>query len=104
MGYETYFILKMDGQEYREDLHKGIWEFFISKTDIGYVPHAETCKWYRYNDDMIELSRLYPHIKFELHGAGEDDGDLWITYYVNGKRQRCEGTITYEPFDINKLE
>lgn len=102
MGYNTYFSLKVDGTEYDQDVHKFVFDFFMNKHD--FVPCDDYCKWYTYDDDMLELSRLFPSIKFELHGDGEDEEDLWTTYYLNGKKQRCQAQISYDPFDINKLQ
>lgn len=60
-------------------------------------------KWYHYNEEMIELSKQFPETVFYLFGEGEENGDLWYTYYKNGKSQYCPATITYETYDESKL-
>lgn len=42
-------------------------------------------KWYDNDDDMLELSRKFPDTIFKLHGNGEEAGDVWDSYYKNGK-------------------
>ena len=62
------------------------------------------CKWYDHEEDMRSFSEKYPTILFELEGEGEENGDHWFEYYLNGKMQRCKAIITFEPYDVTKLE
>lgn len=61
-------------------------------------------KWYDHNENMIEFSKRYPDILFELEGEGEDAKDNWKAYYHNGKSQICRAKIVYDEPDINKLK
>lgn len=63
----------------------------------------ESCKWYECDEEMKEFSKKYPDAIFVMSGEGEEAGDLWKTYYKNGKMQHCEAVITYEHFDETKL-
>ena len=47
----------------------------------------ESCKWYDWKDDITEFSKLYPDVVFLLKGEGEESGDIWRAYFLNGK---CE--------------
>lgn len=66
-------------------------------------PFAEKCKWYEHEEDMRRFSKLYPFILFELSGEGEESGDIWRKYFLNGKMQYCKSKIEFEPFDETKL-
>lgn len=65
---------------------------------------GDSCKWYEHDDDMLRFSKLYPDATFVLSGEGEEAGDVWKTYYKNGKMQHCPGKITFDEFDESKLE
>ena len=64
---------------------------------------ADSCKWYEHTKDMIKLSKLFPDILFTLHGEGEEAGDMWYKYYLNGKVQIAEAKTTFDEFDPEKL-
>lgn len=66
----------------------------------GYYCNA---KWYDHDDDMMRLSGRFPDILFSLHGDGENQEDMWETYYLNGRMQYCGAEITYPPFDESRL-
>ena len=63
----------------------------------------DTTKWYDHDSDMLELSRMFPETVFCLYGEGEETGDLWYTYYKNGKKQYCPAKIVYDEYDESKL-
>ena len=68
------------------------------------LPPSDGVHWYDHNDDMLSLSREFPEIRFYLHGEGEESGDLWDAWYLNGKTQFCPAEIIYPPFDPEQLE
>lgn len=37
-------------------------------------------------------------------GYGEESGDVWRKFFYNGKVQRCETVIAFDPYDPTKLE
>lgn len=53
-------------------------------------------KWYDHDTTLMMLSTKFPDLTFCLHGEGEENGDLWNTYYKNGKTEHCPGRIEYE--------
>ena len=60
-------------------------------------------KWYEHKENMKVISKKYPDSIFKLSGIGEEQPDLWVEYHQNGKFQRCNGVITYPPFNKSKL-
>lgn len=65
---------------------------------------SEPCKWYDYNEEMAEFSKKYPNWLFTLSGTGEEAGDIWKRYYLNGKVQEAVARITFDDFDEKKLK
>ncbi len=64
----------------------------------------ESIKCYEHEENMREYSLLHPDTLFKLSGIGEENGDLWHEYYLNGKMQRVNAVITFEEFDESKLK
>lgn len=60
-------------------------------------------KWYDHEEEMRELSRSFPTTLFELHREGEENGDVWDKYFLNGKMQECYAEMTIPPYDESKL-
>ena len=65
---------------------------------------TDECKWYDYDQEMLELSRQFPETVFCLYGDGEEGMDVWYKYYKNGKSQYCPAKVTFDEYDENKLE
>lgn len=71
---------------------------------IGYNAFEDSIKWYEWKEDMLKISKRYPLTIFVLHGEGEESGDLWKAYFLNGKMQKADAKITYDEFDESKLK
>ncbi len=65
---------------------------------------GEECKWYDADRDLKDFSKKHPNKLFILSGEGEDSGDIWTNYYVNGKVQQTKAVITFDDFNMNKLK
>ena len=70
---------------------------------LTYDPFDDECKWYEHTEDMRKISEKYQNVIFSLYGNGEEDGDMWVKYFMNGKVQTEEAVITYADFDPKKL-
>jgi len=53
---------------------------------------------------MTLMSKDIPNVLFALAGEGEESGDLWRAYYLNGKTWRSKAEIVYPPLDRTKLK
>ena len=93
MGYYTTYRLyamrnnaKLNSEEIEPILDK---LYDISRYGYDELSYGEAVfydiKWYDHDLDMITLSMLYPDIRFELEGDGEEDNDEWECTYVNGR-------------------
>jgi hypothetical protein len=54
-------------------------------------------------EDMKAMSLHFPNTLFLLEGEGEESGDVWKEYYLNGKSQRCQAQLVFDKFDESKL-
>lgn len=64
----------------------------------------EESKWYDHETDMKVISAKYPSVLFTLKGEGEESGDLWIKYFLDGRMQTAQAEVTFESFDASKLK
>ena len=64
----------------------------------------QSAKWYDSDEELKEFSKKYPSLIFSLKRAGEENGDICITHFKNGKMQECFAEITFDPFDESKLK
>ena len=63
----------------------------------------DTLKWYDWETDMMDASSQMPGVLITLTGSGEDDGDIWRAYFLDGRVQCERPAIRFEPFDPAKL-
>ena len=119
MGYYTRHNLNIhqiddekinNSETLRQDLENEINKAIEAHDDLYYAVGSVTedwicddCKWYNSRKDMMEFSKLFPNVVFELEELGESNEDMWKTYFKNGKYQECQAIITYEDYDPNKL-
>lgn len=108
-GYDAMQIAKYIQEKQEED------EFYAFASEISDFIESgshdeefvfdcdEECKWDDHESEMIELSKTFPDIVFKLHGEGEENGDLWDQYFMNGRMQYCPAEIVYPPFDKTQL-
>lgn len=107
MGYYTYYNLNVRGiksfEEFAELKTAMLGKEANIRQIIGYALDAgdydddgeasfysdNDAKWYDHDDDMIALSKLFPDMTFKLNGEGENQGDIWATYYKNGEMEEC---------------
>lgn len=103
MGYYTDFELTYDDDDVDEV------QFAKELADISDYPWDDSlmlydAKWYDYDKNMKQISQMYPNTVFKLQGNGEENGDLWVAYYKDGKVQSCQAKITFDPYDESKLK
>ena len=90
-----------------KDVEKTYRTSIVTQSDVidflTYDPFEDQCKWYEHTEDMRKISEKYQNVIFSLYGNGEEDGDMWVKYFMNGKVQTEEAVITYADFDPKKL-
>ena len=110
MGYYTLYNISydvpegVDKKKFSNKLAIGLYainsEFgFFKDCEIEDLIEDEMKKWYSCEEDMIQLSKLFPEIVFTIEGWGEDREDIWREYFFNGKCQYAPAQIKFAPFD-----
>ena len=111
MGYYTYHSLHVrhtDHSDFTTEQLEQITSALNAKDILGYALErhgevvqwadgpqeicfaGEDCvKWYEHRTDMVEISEQFPDCVFNLSGEGEDQGDVWNEYYLNGDVEEC---------------
>lgn len=108
MGYYTRYTLEVrgDGYFYKKFMDEGFDEPFgtyeVSPADLVHN-NCDSMKWYDYNKDMQELSESWPNVLFILSGEGEESGDIWRAYYMNGHEERVQAEIVFREPDLSKF-
>jgi len=116
--YQVYIELefkKMDGcllsdAEIKARLVHGLGKDGLAEFDLMDAVFGENLDtldystWSTYHQDMIDITKTIPDVLVTLSGKGDDDDDLWKTYYLNGLYQEEFAVITYGDFDPLKLD
>jgi hypothetical protein len=100
MGYYTRYSLEIMPEPSNELLEEQV--YGISIMDLMY-DDSNSMKWYSHEKDMTELSTAYPGYTFILDGDGEDAGDVWRSFYKNGKHYDWKLKFERPDFDELKL-
>ena len=101
MGYyTTYTLSATQGHDNQEEIEEKLQQTSGYSIEFG---RNDPCKWYIHEQDMKELSKIYPETTFLLEGEGEESGDIWRKYFKNGKMQVCKAKIVFPAFDESKL-
>jgi hypothetical protein len=112
MGYYTDFKLRTD--KHVPDLGKKINEisgysfdddtnYYIGSDELNSL-QCYDIKWYEHETHMRKISKNHKNVLFTLEGNGEEEGDMWVKYFLNGKMQKVKAEITFQPFDKTKLQ
>ena len=76
------------------DLDEQIGEYIESQPEgMGYALEpsgstSDSCKWYEHMEDLAAMSLAIPHVLFHLKGEGEEAGDIWDAFALDGKTQK----------------
>lgn len=60
-------------------------------------------KWYDHEETMRIISKKIPDVLFALSGEGEEQGDVWNKYFMNGKMHACHAEMIIPEFDESKM-
>lgn len=60
-------------------------------------------KWHEHDRDMFALSREFPNVLFVLTGFGEEPGDIWRKYYLDGMGYLVNAQVVFPSFDPDNL-
>ena len=96
MGYDTTFNINTSAepQDYREEeavrkeISKAVYGDDHHNVIEGFEAH-----WYNYDKDLVKISKKHPAVLIEVSGKGENNDDIWVARYRDGKSEtvRFEG-------------
>lgn len=121
MGYDIFFELTL---KRKQDMADGveIWsyiegderdrivaDFRSTNEDAHYCLHESGMgqqygRWINHDVDLAIFSKRHPDVLFVLDCKGEENGDIWTVYALNGKIQTEQADIIIAPFDPERLE
>lgn len=106
MGYLTTYNLIIENAT--PDEEDKIHEMLMKLDIIGYAlddnfDSYDSVMWYSYDDDMLKVSRAFPHVHFILSGEGENNDDIWEHHFLGGRSARYDAEIVIPPFNIDDL-
>ena len=102
MGYYTHFRIETEGEQ--PDTEKLESDFNRITDGYSFMNISDdTRKWYDYDSNMTELSRLYPSTIFHVWGEGEDSGDIWHHVFCNGESKQVYAKTIYPDIDIKSI-
>lgn len=107
MGYNTEYSMEISvvakPEEAMKQLLEEVEDAKYSFNEDG-SSRQTISSWGERDKQLREFSKKHPGLVFKVSCEGEDAGDLWDEYYVNGKMQRCDAKMQKAPFDPKKLE
>lgn len=104
MGYHTTYTIFIEDGDPKEDELTRITKMLDTYEDFDYWGEewiGSDIKWYDYLDNMCELSKAFPQLRFFVHGDGDDSDDLWEDHWQAGMYQHCYAEIS--PFDPTQM-
>lgn len=113
MGYYTKYKLKViakDRAARDEKDNFDIWAENARDVFNGYASPDDLLKgytstWYDWNKDMLDLSKKYPGLIFQLDGSGQEgEFDEWRAFFKNGKYFEQKAELIFEKPDFSKLD
>ncbi len=97
MGYYSDFLITTEPEDSitKDDLVKlsGYSGWHIFK---GALLLSEA-KWYDVKDHVTQLSQDFPDVKITVKIEGEDKGDLWTIYALNGQVETATAKVSTPP-------
>lgn len=107
MGYEASFLIRFPNlKEFKdEDLDSALdnisycVERLSDRIDPFYFEdyyEIYDTKWYDFDKEFLDLSKLEPYLKVEVDVYGEDIGDIHRHYFYQGKHQVEKAIILFK--------
>jgi len=97
VGYDTFFELSIFTVERHEVFEIQFQELDTAEwSSLGLNPENDSnldyilkdgevqLRWYDHYEDMIEFSKKHKNIMFRLTGFGDNNGDIWRSYFHDG--------------------
>ncbi len=95
MGYYTDFIIQIVKQQENVKLLVEDYLQNILGSDF-FLDNSFNMKWYNFEEEMKTLSLKFPDVLFKVDGNGEENGDIWRSYFCNGHMITSTATLVFK--------
>lgn len=107
MGYYTKYNIKITGIDNANQAVKIAKDYNLQDYDFTEYETSLTAfyegKWYDWKKESIALTRNYSRILIEIHGEGEESGDIWQARVRKGECEVVKAKIVFDEFKVIKL-
>lgn len=86
-------LLKMSGYDLTDDL--------VSEEENSYHFSVDDVKWYSYEENFVELSKIFSELTFFISRSGEDNTDYTEQVFKNGEVEEKQLTVIYPKWETN---
>lgn len=73
----------------------------VSQEGNSYYFCVYDVKWYSYEENFVELSKVFPELIFFISRAGEDNTDYTEQVFKNGEVKGKQLTVIYPKWETN---
>ncbi len=97
MGYNTTYDIYIDAKDrdtFKEALEEITHYYPEEYNEILYINGT----WYSHEEDLKGLSSTFPDKLITVKGYGEEQPDIWVAYFKNGKSYRMDAQIVFPEF------
>lgn len=107
-GFETSESKKLSDLDKKIMTKDVIYNFLQVCEDARYAINdkgktEESCSWYDLKKDLENYSKNHPNIVFIMSGFGEESGDVWKMYCINGKSEYIKAKMVFDEPNWNEL-
>lgn len=103
MGYSTFYTLQLADASPQD--HVAIGREAADGDVLADIIDQPDCRWYEHEADLQRISAKYPHVVFRLAGDGEESGDVWVKWFLNGmKIAEIQMELPPEPENVAKYK
>lgn len=113
MGYYTKYRLKPIATNVEAEIEKKAFYNWCQDTNFVFDEYATPDevmngyhgKWYDWNKEMLEFSKKFPLLVFQLDGSGQEgEFDEWRAFFKNGKYFEQRAELNFPTPDFSKLD
>lgn len=109
MGYYTKYSLTWTSDNDSPEQDDAIGDAIENHGEFAYAINRDgdsndSSKRYDHEVDIKAFSLKFPGVLFILSGEGEESGDIWKKYFLDGKMQICKAFLDFPNFDTRLLK
>lgn len=113
MGYYTKYRLKIISPNIEAEAQRKAFYDWSEDTSFVFDEYATPDevmqgyqgKWYDWNKEMLEFSKKFPMLIFQLDGSGQEgEFDEWRAFFKNGKYFEQKAELNFPTPDFSQLD